>query len=277
MASNVVVTFLNSGIPALLQSSTDFFGVSLDSFIIGDSYGFTVDPAESAPRGTITYTGARDSLQLKLFDDDESMKVSLIIPEQYNNIRIGNIVVYALYRGEIKPFVSIVLPELVIKTNPSSQITDQNFKYPGNRLVIGITVRYVDSSEITSDFTINVVIPNYANIPYFGKDKDIPSTMENPHSTFIVNEMDALGGMPGLVTKSADGSGYYASPLFQNIASPKFGVLNSFGADILAGDRIVWIWGQSYATADASFRGTVGGLAYADDDTNTAILGGLSY
>ena len=275
--AEIKTTLLNSGIPYLLQSNVDFFGVDLDSFRIGDAFGFEVDPDEVSPRGNITYTGARDSLKLKTFNDGKSLRLSLLIPEQYNEVNIGNIVVYALYKGVIKPFVSLVLSELIIKRNPSTEITDQNYKYPANRLVINITISYFSDAGINTDYTINIITPNYANLPYFGKDTDVPLVSENPYSQFIVNEMEALGGLPAFVTKDQDTNSYFASPMFQNIASPKFGVLNSFKSDLHDGSRVTWVWGQTYETPDDSYRGIIGGMSYEDTGEDYLIIGGLSY
>lgn len=277
MEDQIKVVFLNSGIPSLLKQSTSFFNVNLHSFIIGNQADFDVNPNESVPRGLITYNGDSASMKLNFFDDNKSMKVSLIIPEQHDNISIGNIIIYALDKGIPKPFVSIVLPKVVIKRNPSTEITDRNFKYPGNRLVIGITVRYVSETEIDTEYTINIVQPNFANLPFFGKDEHVPLVAENPYPQFVVNRMESLGNLPAFVTKDANSNNYFASPLFQNIASSKFGILNSFGADFHDGDRVIHAWGQLYTTNDGNFRGILGKMEYHDDTEDFVIIGGLSY
>lgn len=274
--NEIKIKILDSGIPALLNGYMDFFNVDVHSFIIGDSVNFTPSDGETAPRGNITFNSGRENIKLKIFNDDKDIKVALVIPEQYDNIDIGNIMIYAYHGGAIKPFCMLVLTELVTKRNPSSQITDQFFKYPANRMVISITINYVNVDDIGVDYEINIETPNFANLPYFGNDFDIPLVGENPHAQFVVNSMYSLGGMPTFVTKNSENSHYFASPLFQDIASPKFGVLNSMESDYHTGDRITWVWGQTYNTPEEGFKGIVGGVAYTETENITKI-GGLSY
>lgn len=274
--NEIKIKLLDYGIPSLIGGYVDFFNVDLTSFLIGDSVNFIPESSETMPRGNITFNGTKDLMKLKLFDDNKSIKVSCIIPEQYDEIDVGNIVLYSYKNGVNRPFCMLVLNEVVTKRNPSSQITDQFNKYPGNRLIINVTIAYVDVDNLDVDYTIEVMDPSFANLPYFGDDFDIPLVHENPHSQFVVNEMFSLGKLPAFVTKNATNDAYFASPVFQNIASPKFGILNSFNADFHGNDRITWVWGQTYDTPEEGFRGIIGGISY-EDTANLVVIGGLSY
>lgn len=274
--NEIKLKLLDTGITSLISGYVDFFNVDLHSFIIGDSVNFTPDTGETSPRGNITFTGGRENLKLKISNEDKDLKVSLTIPEEYNEIKIGNIVLYTYQGGTIKPFCMLVLTELVIKRNPSSLITDQFFKYPANRMVISISITYVDVDSIGVDYTINVETPNFANLPYFGNDFQIPVVEENPHPQFVVNQMLSLGGYPTFVSKNIENTHYFASPVFQDIGSPKFGILNSLRSDYHEDLRVTWVWGQTYTTPEEGFRGVVGGTAYTETENITKI-GGLSY
>lgn len=274
--NEIKIKLLDSGIASLINGYIDFFNVQLKAFIVGDAVNFVPDVHETMPRGNITFSGNTDLLKVKLLDNNKSIKVTCIIPEQYDNIDIGNIVLYSYYNNTNTPFCMLVLSEVITKRNPTSQITDQFYKQPGNRLVVNITISYIDIDNVTVDYEINVMNPTFANLPYFGDDFDIPLTHENPHSQFVVNEMFSLGKLPAFVTKSSDNQHYFASPIFQNIASPKFGILNSFNADFYNNERITWVWGQTYDTPDEGFKGVVGGISY-EDTSNLTVIGGLSY
>lgn len=275
--NQIKLKLLDSGIPSLINGYVDFFNINIHSFLIGDAVNFIPSSNETAPHGNITYTGNKSHIKYKLFDDDKSLKISLVIPEEYDEIVIGNIVLYSWYGGSLKAFAMLVLSEPVTKRNPTSNITDEHYKYPGNRLSVNLSINYVDINDAQLDYEFVVMTPNYANLPYFPEDTALPLPEENPHAQFIVNEMHALAKRPAFVTKTSDNLNYFATPLFQNIDGPKFGILNSFESDYYAEDRITWIWGQTYTTPNTGFKSIVGGIPYTDDDSDAVTLGGLAY
>jgi len=277
MSNQVKVKILNEGAPSIVGGYVDLLNFQPENFLIGDTAGFDPLATETQPRGNVTYIGHKSNVKFKTVDSDKSLKIMLVIPEEANDIVIGNIMLYSYLNGSIKPTVMIVFSEQVIKHNPTSDITDRLYKYPGNRMVINISVTYVDIDKYDADYSFTVLTPNFANLPFFGLDADVPNAPENPHSQFVVNEMETLGNLPAFITKDTDNDKYFASPLFQNVASPKFGVLNGFDSDLVEGNRVRWIWGQLYTTNNDHFNGTVGGISYEADTTNAIVLGGLSY
>lgn len=273
MSGEVKVTILNDGIGSLLNRSIDLFGVNTEKFIIGDDYNFVPDPSETSPRGNITFIGSRDAIKSKYFDDDASLRISFIIGEDYDKVSIGNIIGYSLYRGSLRPFISIVLPSLVIKDNANPEGINLGFPYAGNRMIISVTVKYINSDEIDASYTVNIISPSYANLPSYDSDLHVPDAVDNPYEQFIVNRFVKHLTKPAFVTKD-ESNEYYASPLFQNINSPKYGILD--GGDT-SNDRIKWIWGGMYSWPKAWFNGSYGGSNYTSVAAQTIVLGGSTY
>lgn len=268
---DIKVTFLNSGVGALLNRSIDLFGVNTELFKIGDEANFTVSPSETEPRGNLTFTGTSDAIKSKYFDNDRSLRLSFSIAEAFESLIIGNIVVYSLYRGVLKPFLSIVFPEVIFKENSGTEGVNPDFPYAGNRLIVGITVKYIEADELTASYTVNIVSPNYANIISFESDLAVPDPIDNPHDQFIVNRMDVINGTPTFVAKGADNE-YYSSPLFMNLGSPKYGIIDSDTTQ-----RAHWIWGGGYHYKEEWYNGIYGGSNYTSVGDQIIILGGESY
>ena len=277
MSNDVKVKVLDGGLPSLIGGYVDLVNFQPEYFLIGNEAGFTPLATETNIRGSLTFSGNRGDVKFKTVDDNKTLKILMTIPENVDNLVIGNIVLYSHYQGSIRPVVMIVFNEPVIKRNPTSEITDNFYKYPGNRMTINISVTYVDIDKYDTDYTFTVLTPNFANIPYFGYDRQLPQPQENPHSQFVVNNMETLGFIPTFVTKDTNNNAYFASPLFQNVASPKFGVLNGFDADTHDSQRVRWVWGQLYRTPDEHYDTIVGGVSYESEDSDAIVLGGLSY
>lgn len=275
--SEIKITYLNQGAGTLLDRAIDLFGVDIHSFIIGDAVDFDADPNETAPRGNITFTGDKSLVKIKYLNSDKDLRISLVIPEEYNGIEVGNIVVYALHRGTIKPVISIVLPNLVKKEavfpdfEPST-----SFKYPSTRLIISLTVKYVDQQPF-DDVTINVVSPEFSNLPFYGHSSDVPPGNLNPYQQFLINQMDMAGGVPALVTKDLANS-YWSTPLWQDINSPKYGILDGGqDGDNYEIDRTKWLWGGWFITPDAKYNGLINGGSFVGGDANPVLLGFTSF
>lgn len=271
--SEIRIVYLNQGPGTLLDRAIDLFGVDIHSFIIGDAVDFVTNPAETAPRGNITFTGDRSLIQIKYLNNDKDLRISLVIPEEYNGMDVGNIVVYAKHRGAVVPIISIVLPNIVKKEAVFPDVEPStNFKYPGTRLIISLTVKYVDQQPF-DDVTINVVSPEFSNLPFYGHSADVPAGNLNPYQQFIVNVLDNAGGMPGLVTKDLNDS-YWTSPLWQDIDSPKFGVLDGgSGSDGYELDRTKWLFGGWFITPDAKFTAVISGGDFTSNDPNAVLIG----
>lgn len=277
MANDVKVKILDNGLPALIGSYVDLINFQPEYFLIGDAAGFTPLTTETTYRGNLSFAGSRGDVKFKTVDNNQSLKILLTIPETANNIVIGNIVLYSYYEGLVRPVAMVVFNEPILKRNPTTEITDNFYKYPGNRMVINVSISYVDIDKYDTDYSFTVLTPNFANIPYIGNDGQIPQPAENPHSQFVVNDMTTLGYIPTFVTKDQSNNSYFASPLFQNLASPKFGILNGFDADTYEGNRVRWVWGQLYKTPITSYQAVVGNVSYTSDTTDAIVIGGLSY
>lgn len=271
--SNILITKLNRGAGTLLERAIDLFGVDIHSFVIGDAFDFVPDPSESAPRGQITFTGDRSLVKVKYFDNDMSMRISMVIPEDYNNVRIGNVVAYAFSQGQIVPILSIVLPNIVTKTSAFPELEPEvKFKYPSSRLVISAVVQYVEETPF-DQVTINLISPEFSNLHFYGHSNDIPLGGVNPHQQFILNQMDGAGATPAFVTKDADDS-YWTTPLWQDLNSPKFGIIDG-GVHGQGYDepRMKWLWGGMFSTDNTEFGGMIGGGDLASNDPESITIG----
>ena len=277
MSNKIKIKILDEGVPSLAGGYVDLLNFQPQRFVIGDEAGFEPTSSESMVRGNVTYVGFKGNIKFKSMDSGKSLKIMLTLPEDVDDVDIGNVLLYTYYKGEVKPAVMLVLSEIITKSNPTSDITDRHYKFPGNRLVINITINYVNVDSITADYSVTVLTPNFANLPYIGTDLEVPLPAENPHSQFVVNEMRSLGNIPTFVTKNSDNTAYFAAPLFQNVAISKFGVLNGFDSDTMGDSRVIHIWGQLYTTPDHGFDGIIGGLLYTDDVTDAVIIGGEPY
>lgn len=263
------------GESALNGMATALFGIQFRNFIIGDSAGFEPTGNETSAQGAVTFIGGHEDIKVKLFDQDRSARISMLLAGNHDNVVIGNVVLFAHTSQGVKPMLIMALPEKVYKQNTASDILAQGFPYPETRLILSVTIKYINANEIETSYTVDIITPEVANLPFFGSDEELPIGSANPWAQFIVNSSAFVGGVPALVTKDADDN-YFSSPLFQNLASPKYGILD--GGYRQGQDRDVWIWGMRFVTPTVSFNGIYGGVGFDSPNIdNLPVLGGSSF
>lgn len=268
----IKIRFIKSGIGTMIGSSIDLFGTEIDSFAVGDLAGFEPRETEETPRGEITYRGSRNTIKIKFDKEEATLKISMVIPENVNDLKIGNIMVYANSSTEVVPIILMTLPRQIVKQNVSNDLTNLGFLYPGTRMVISVSVKYVDANEAGVSASITAAVPTYTNIPFFGSDSDLPVGDANPWQQFILNSFGAMGGSPTFVTKEENNQ-YYATPLFQDIKHPKYGVI--VGGQSM--ERVNWIFGGLYSNGSELYTGNIGGMSYDNSSEQATVVGGQSY
>lgn len=274
--SDVKGVLLNSGKQLITSTLTGFSVIAPHSFAIGTTYGFEPDATDTAPRGTVVYTGGASLVQARALSDDTARYV-LTVPESEGPFDIGNIVFYGtMWDNQPIPMFSVVLPFAYKKEiSASSASAGLVYPTPGNRFIINITIKH--SLDVTQ-VNVTVTTPTFSSLAFFKDNNTYPPPALNPWTSFVLHN-DTRTGSPALVTTRSDGV-QWGVPFWQSIRSPKFGILDAG----VSGDKYkqegspTYIWGQSYTTPAAHFRGVIGGSSYTMGAANfLGNIGGATY
>lgn len=241
-------------------------------FIVGDEAGFTPDENDTAVRGNVVYEGGANNIQVNQIAED-TIRYVCTISEVFGPFNVGNLIMY-LDDGTNSPlpFISVALPVIVRKTQASPSFTLEEYAVPGARLAISIEIKHSQEAEILS---VNIVTPDYSQIPTFGTEAEVPLGAALTFRQFIVN-FDSRTKGPVLYTVDINNV-RWGMPFTHQLTDPNFGHLDGgtdgeeYGAepdDILSG--------YYYLTPAAAFSPyNLGESLYAD--TYGRILGNASY
>lgn len=277
------VKLLNGGREQVLSAASGFGSFTCHSFKVGTTAGFydTVLPTETQPRGNVVFTGDSYLMQARLTSTDTS-RLSMMLPEGSGPFDVGNVVMYTTGRsGEAIPFAMVVLAFPIPKVI-SAFDTGQgglNLPNPGNRFLISITLKHevLEAGDPDTDVVVNVVTPEYSNLPSYGTEVDLPAAGVQPWNQFILQRA-TFGKRPGLVTKTTDGQ-HYVMPFFRNVRNPKYNVLDG---GVLGDDYrespYEWANGGRFVTPESSYRGKMGGAPFRNSSgPATRRVGGVPF
>lgn len=272
-----ITTVLLSAGKRLISSSLAGFSIySIHSFRIGSTFGYEANSEIIEPEGTTVFTGYAGLTQSKMTEID-TVRHTIVIPEHAGPFLMGNIVLYgAIIDGAPVPFLNVIFPFAIQKIKADPQFNSGlAIPTPGSRFVINVDIKH--SLEEIEEVTVNVVSPEYASLPFYDTEANVPAPALNPWPQFIVN-YDTRLKSPALVTKKSDGT-YWAIPLNDNFHNPKFGITDGgIHGDGLAPSPYGILSGYFYTTPDEEYAGTVGGMSYDYVYTNEdQDLGGMPY
>lgn len=274
--ADVLATLLDSGKFLLTGALTGFTALAPVKFRVGDLAGFTPDKGDSDIRGSLVFEGLSGLIQARQTAVD-TVRYTLTITEAFGPFDIGNIVLFAsLGDGVAKPFVSVVSPIRIKKKRSDPDVgATQPYPTPGSRFTINITIRHSIEGD---DIVVEVVNPEFSSLPYFDTELNIPSSLVNPWSQFVIHN-DTRVNTPVLASKRADGS-YWGIPFWQNLRDPKFGTIDGGTVgDAHRLDQGSFLWGYYYLTPNDLLTGLVGGTGYIQDNAlgYVDIVGGQAY
>lgn len=274
--SDIKAVFLDSGKRLVTGALAGFSIFSIHSFKIGDSFGFEPNKEDLQPTGTVVFTGFNGLTQTKATAED-TVRYTIIVPEHAGPFMMGNMVIYGAHLDGVEiPFLSVVFPFSIqkIKSEPpvAGVITPPT---PGSRFSINIDIKH--SLEEIEEVTVNVVSPEYASLPFYANETQVPAPELNPWSQFIVS-YDSRTKSPVLVTRDSTGV-YWALPMQSNFKDPKLGIMDGgIQGDGLGPSPYDILSGHWYATPDDDYAGSIGGLTYTDSVSNEDLsLGGIPY
>lgn len=257
------VKLLDGGKRQILSAAAGFASFAPHSFEVGTVAGFNdARSDEIHPRGELVFTGSSYLMQARLVDEG-TVKYTMVLPEGAGPFQVGNIVMNAVAVGHAPvPYAMIILPFRIEKKLSEYDVGPNGLANPGNRMMISITVKHqVHDTEDADNVIVEVIVPEYANLPYIDSELNLPTTDLFPWSQFIIQRA-ALSGQPALATKGDDDR-YWIMPFFKDIRHPKYNVLG--GGNVGDGYResnYGWLWGHTYRTEQASYRGSIGGYPY---------------
>ena len=274
--SDISATFLHKGKSLISGALTGFSTLSIYSFKVGDTAGFTPSPDEVDIRGNKVFTGYPGLVQSKQIEDD-TVRHTLVIPENAGPFTMGNVFIYAYNLDGIEvPFMAISFPFAVKKIRSDPQLDNSlSVPTPGTRFVINVEIKHSIFGEVLA---VNVVSPEYSSLAFFDTESSVPPSNINPHNQFVVNR-DTRVGAPVLVSKKSDGS-LWGTPLNQDFRSPKFGILDGGNSgDNYLPNPIPVLSGALYTTDTDEFGGQIGGMPYNHEYNGNvdSSVGGTSY
>lgn len=275
MSADVKGVLLKAGKSLLTSSLTGFSLFAPIKYELGSDFGFTPDENDTVPRGTVVYTGSALEVQSRQLSEDTARYV-ITVPETEGPFSFGNIVLYgSMWNADPIPLFSVVLPFLYTKEKSNATVsTGTQYPIPGNRFVVNIAIKH--SLEAT---TVNVTVatPLFSSLAYFTDNTNYPPPALNPWTTFVLHN-DTRTSMPAFVVTRGDGT-QWGIPTWQSIRDPKFGVADGGQCgDAYAPTGMTFLWGQTYLTPAAAYKGTIGGTSYTMPSFNfIGNLGGLGY
>lgn len=279
MAGKVKTILLTGGQAQVLNSASGFGSYAPSSFKVGSAAGFTdLSAAEVAPRGDITFSGDALLMQSRQLATGTT-RFTLVLPEGAGPFTVGNVVMYTRgLNGEV-PFAMMVLPFPITKKVSAYDSGGLNLPNPGSSILINITLKQIvlndgDNSDVT--ITVQVVSPEYANLPYEGRESDLPAPELIPWDQFILQETELTGG-PAFVTKDGDNA-LWVMPFLKEIYHPKY---NTLGGGVRGDDYrevdFPIITGHRYRTDNSRYRGQLGFGGYKDATVASEPVGFAPY
>ena len=256
--------------------SNALLGISpakVHSFGCGDLFGFTPDSNDVAPRGNIVFQADAAAISTSRLAEDTVRHVCSIT-EQHGPFTVGNIVLYLQDdKGNILPFISVVLPVPIQKLNSNPIVTPSGYEVPGTRLTFNVELKHSDEVTIA---TVTVVTPTYSFLPSYETEATVPIGAALNYKNFVISHHTVVK-RPVLGT--VDGNSIrWGIPFTQQINDPDFGHLDG-GDDSQPHnyyDGAELIFGNFYTTPETNYTYPVyGGGGYTDNIV--AVLGGATY
>jgi hypothetical protein len=245
----------------------------IHSFKCGDTFGFTPDSNDTAPRGNLVFQTDAASISTSRLSDD-TVRYVCSITEQHGPFIVGNLVLYIQDElGNILPFISVVLPVPIQKLNSNPIVTPSGYEVPGTRLSFNVELKHSDEVIIA---TVNVVTPTYGFLPSFETEAEVPIGAALNYKNFVIShhtvvKRPVLGTLDGNAIR-------WGIPFTQQINDPNFGHLDG-GDDSQPHhyyDGIEIIFGNFYTTPELNYTYPVyGGGSYTEN--LVAVLGGATY
>lgn len=274
--SDVKAVLLNSGKNLITGNLTGFTALGPTEFRIGNQAGFVPLKTETGPRGAMVFAGKSGLIQSRRLAED-TVRYTMTITEKYGPFDIGNIVMYASHAdGMQRALFMVVLPFKVAKKVADPDAGSANpFPTPGSRFTINVTIKHSIEAD---DIIVEVIDPQFSSLPYFDTQFSVPPSITNPYATFVIHN-DTRVNTPVLATKRGTGD-YWGIPFFQNLRSPKFGVIDGgeMGDDHKE-DQGSFAWGYFYLTPNDLLDGKIGGTGYIQDNDlgYVDVVGGVPY
>lgn len=273
--ADVTAILLREGRRLLSGALAGMTGVGPTHFRVGPTAGFTPQDTDTDVRGGLAFEGKSGLIQIRMVAVD-TVRYTMIITEAFGPFDIGNIVMYASNGDDnALPMFEVVLPFAVKKTRGDPDLNNATpFPSPGNRFTINVTIKHSLDGD---DINIEVINPEFASLPVFDTQLNIPPAAINPWQQFVVHN-DTRVNSPVVVSKDEAGQ-YWGIPFWQNLRSPKFGVIDGgVSGDNHLEEQGAFLWGYFYLTPNILLTGTLGSTGYIqDNDSYVGNIGGASY
>jgi hypothetical protein len=102
-------------------------------------------------------------------------------------------------------------------------------KYPsnppltiGDRLVFNMEAKYVN---IQQAFTLDIVTPEYASLPNYGNEFDLPAPSNAVYQQSVLQNL-TLTGAPATAVRRVVDNVWYVNPFYQRLDDPDYGTLS---------------------------------------------------
>lgn len=269
---------LDGGNRQILSAAAGFSSFAPHSFVIGDLAGFEgVQKTEKTPRGNTVYTGDGTLMQSRLLEEGV-VRYTMIVPEGVGPFKIGNLIMNTVgLNQEPVPYAMLVLPFPIYKKASEFDSGASGLPNPGNRLLFSFTIKHEIVDGTSDDVLIEVIAPEYSNLPYFDSEARVPAPALVPWAQFILQK-PALTGVPALVARGSDDR-FWIQPFYRDLRHPAYNVMSGGASgDGYRQSPYSWLWGQRFLTAKADFRGTIGGYPFkAIGVANLNRVGGVPF
>ena len=263
---------LTAGKTALSNALLGIAPASAHSFNVGDTAGYEPVVSNTAITGNLVFEGLATSITSTRLSED-TVRFVCTITESHGPFEVGNMILFMeSIEDGVVPFIEVVLPVAITKTQSDPQLTAEGFQVPGSRLAINIELKHSDEVIIQS---VTVITPNYASMPTFETQLDVPAGAALSFRQFVIS-WHSQTRSPVLAT--VDGGGIiWGIPYSQQVNDPDFGHLDG-GQDGggYGGEPDDIVFGYFYTTPEATFVSPyIGGATYTGIVSN--IVGGASY
>lgn len=265
---------LNTGRGLITSSMIGFSMFAPLKFRVGNSFGFTPDPADTDIRGALTYEGSSALMTSRRLAEDAARYVCTI-PESEGDFDIGNIVFFGtMWNNDPIPLFSVSLPYLYHKQVASPSFEGQPFPTPGSRFICNVTIKH--SLEATG-VTVTITTPTFASFPTYEDENSVPTPGLNPWSTYIISKDSRTGGPTFVFTDENEVT--WGIPATQLLREPNFGDADGgYTGDGYTKEVRSYISGGTFTTDEAVYRGTIGGESFTEAAENfIGNIGGVNW
>ena len=250
---------LNRGTNAIVNAHAKGSKIRFSEFRVGEDAAIPISRDAINPSPVTVYTGSSEYIFTSVVDND-TLRVTLKIPETVGGFNIGNIILYVSdAEGNKVPF--------------GYGVGDvQAPKYASSDTSVGVSVElsmFFKYVNIIDAVNITVVSPEYSSLQSYKDESELPDASQFTYQQVYIQNYIGLN-RPIMVSRRAVDDRLFGFPFLQRIDNPRFGWIDGGSVgDGYKPDNGEVIFGYYYVTPEGAFnRPPITGGVYSFDNND---------